>query len=125
MFSFADKLIISMIPTLFNLLIKEHDKAEHDDEWDISKAASNCLSLLAACCKELVVPPLIRFIEKNLLTTDLVHWNQKEAAITAFGSILNGPPKIKMKPLIEQVSGTPSTEYANLNDTAARFYLLF
>ncbi|CAO0794425.1 unnamed protein product [Mucor circinelloides] len=106
MFSFADKLIISMIPTLFNLLIKEHDKAEHDDEWDIPKAASNCLSLLAACCKELVVPPLIRFIEKNLLTTDHVHWNQKEAAITAFGSILNGPSKIKMKPLIEQILST-------------------
>ena len=118
MFSFADKLIISMIPTLFNLLIKEHDKVEHDDEWDIPKAASNCLSLLASCCKELVVPPLIRF-------TDHVHWNQKEAAITAFGSILNGPSKIKMKPLIEQVSGTLFTEYANLNDTAARFYPLF
>lgn len=125
MFSFADKVIISMIPTLFNLLIKEHDKVEHDDEWDIPKAASNCLSLLASCCKELVVPPLIRFIEKNLLTTDHVHWNQKEAAINAFGSILNGPSKIKMKPLIEQVSGTLSTEYANLNDTAARFYPLF
>lgn len=104
MFSFADKSMISVTPTLFKLLIKEHGKLENDDEWDIPKAASHCLSLLASCCKELVVPPLIQFIEKNLLTTDHVNWTQKEAAIIAFGSILNGPSKIKMKPLIEQVS---------------------
>lgn len=104
MFSFADKSMISILPTLFKLLIKKHDKLEHDDEWDIPKAASHCLALLASCCKELVVPPLIRFIEKNLLTVEHVDWHQREAAIIAFGSILNGPSKIKMKPLIEQVS---------------------
>ncbi|KAL9537722.1 hypothetical protein MBANPS3_011526 [Mucor bainieri] len=106
MFSFADKSMISMMPTLFKLLIKEHVKPENDDEWDIPKAASNCLSLLASCCKDLVVPPLIRYIEQNLLTTDHVDWNQKEAAIIAFGSILNGPSKVKMKPLIEQILPT-------------------
>ncbi|GAN10385.1 karyopherin Kap95 [Mucor ambiguus] len=106
MFSFADKLMISIIPTLFKLMIKKHDKLEDDDEWDIPQAASNCLSLLASCCKELVVPPLIRLIDENLLTTNHVSWNQKEAAIIAFGSILNGPSKIKMKPPIEQILPT-------------------
>ncbi|OAD08852.1 hypothetical protein MUCCIDRAFT_76269 [Mucor lusitanicus CBS 277.49] len=106
MFSFADKSMISILPTLFKLLIKKHDKLEHDDEWDIPKAASHCLALLASCCKELVVPPLIRFIEKNLLTVEHVDWHQREAAIIAFGSILNGPSKIKMKPLIEQILPT-------------------
>lgn len=106
MFSFVDKLMVYILPTLLKLLIKDKDKVdklENEDEWDIPKSASNCLSLLASCCKELVVPQIIRFIEKNLLVSNQVNCNKKEAAIIAFGSILNGPSKSKMKPLVEQV----------------------
>lgn len=106
MFSFVDKLMIYTLPTLLKLLIKDKDmvdKLENEDEWDIPKSASNCLSLLASCCKELLVPQIIRFIEQNLLVSNQIDWNQKEAAIIAFGSILNGPSKSKMKPLVEQV----------------------
>ncbi|CEP08957.1 hypothetical protein [Parasitella parasitica] len=109
MFAFADKFIMYILPTLLELLIKDKQRAdilESDEDWDIHKSASHCLSLVACCCKELIIPRLIQFIKKNLLCSEQTDWNQKEAAIIAFGSILDGPSRVKMKLLVDQILPT-------------------
>lgn len=53
----------------------------------------------------MVVPQTIEFISHNLLVSShqKLTWNQKEAAIVAFGSIIEGPCKYKTIPLVNQV----------------------
>lgn len=109
LYSFADQFITYILPSIFTLIKKNSDEEyerDIDDEWNISKAAANCLSLFASCSKELVVPQTIEFISKNLLVSpaDSLVWNQKEAAIIAFGSIIEGPCKHKTQPLVNQVT---------------------
>lgn len=105
MYSFSDQTVTYILPSLFILLVKDNtDEYEQDvdDEWNISNAASHCLSLFALCCKELVVPQTIEFIANNLFASNNV-WNQKEAAIIAFGCIIQGPCKYKTEQLVNQV----------------------
>jgi importin subunit beta-1 len=108
LYLFADQSITYILPSIFTLLIKnkdeEYEQDIDDDYSNISKSASNCLSLFASCSKELVVPQTIEFISYNLLVANSsLVWNQKEAAIIAFGSMMEGPCKYKTQPLVNQV----------------------
>ena len=77
-----------------------HDDEDEDagDEWTPAMAAATCLSLYAACVRDdlLRLPALLRFIEENLASVD---WHFREAAVMAFGSILEGPKEELLQPL--------------------------
>jgi importin subunit beta-1 len=109
--SFADQSIAYVLPNLLPLLIKDRNqeyKYDDDEECTIPTLAAHCLSLFALCSRELVLPETIKFLQSNLLVENtiesLVLWNQKEASIMAFGSIIQGPCPLKTKPLVDQVS---------------------
>jgi importin subunit beta-1 len=46
-----------------------------------------------------IVPIVIPFIEANIKQSD---WRQREAAVMAFGSILEGPDPAALSPLVDQ-----------------------
>lgn len=111
-YHFADQFVSYVLPNILNALIKTREDlitlAEEDDqEWNVVNASAFCLSQFALLCKESIVPQTIEFIEKKLLLPEelqpLILWNEVEAAVTAFGCILQGPCKFKTKPLVEQV----------------------
>lgn len=62
-------------------------------------AAGTCLTLLAQTVADAIVPDVIRFIETNIKAPD---WHQREAAVMAFGSILDGPDPAVLTPLVVQ-----------------------
>jgi importin subunit beta-1 len=62
-------------------------------------AAGTCLSLLASAVQDLIVRPVIPFIESNIRSED---WHAREAAVMAFGSILDGPDPSVLAPLVNQ-----------------------
>ncbi len=62
-------------------------------------AAGTCLSLLARATGDLIVQPTIPFIESNIQSPD---WHAREAAVLAFGSILDGPDPNSLTPLVDQ-----------------------
>lgn len=62
-------------------------------------AAGTCLSLLARAVGDIIVPPVIPFIESNIKAQD---WHQREAAVMAFGSILDGPEPMALETLVNQ-----------------------
>jgi len=80
------------------LLTKQQDDAD-DDEWNISMAASTCLSLLAMAVQDAIVPAVIPFIEAHIKTDN---WHFREAAVMAFGSILDGPDPSVLSSLANQ-----------------------
>lgn len=64
-------------------------------------AAATCLSLLAQCVGNMVITPVVPFIETNIQNEN---WRNREAAVMAFGSIMDGPDPTVLTPLVDQVS---------------------
>lgn len=86
------------MPVLLQLLTHQEEDAD-EDEWNVSMAAGTCLGLLAQAVSDNIVPAVIPFIEGNIRAQD---WHHREAAVMAFGSILDGPDPAVLTPLIHQ-----------------------
>ncbi|KAJ1971490.1 karyopherin Kap95 [Dimargaris xerosporica] len=95
---FARMALPQILPVLLHLLTKQDEDAD-EDEWNVSMAAATCVSLLAQCVEDAIVPPVIPFVEGNIRNED---WHHREAAVMAFGSILEGPEPAVLAPLVTQ-----------------------
>uniref|UniRef100_A0A670Z681 Importin N-terminal domain-containing protein n=1 Tax=Pseudonaja textilis TaxID=8673 RepID=A0A670Z681_PSETE len=76
---------------------------DDDDDWNPCKAAGVCLMLLATCCEDDIVPHVLPFIKEHIKNPD---WRYRDAAVMAFGCILEGPEPSKLKPLVIQAMPT-------------------
>jgi importin subunit beta-1 len=87
-----------LVPILMQSLTKQE---EHDDEddWNPCKAAGVCLMLMATCCEDNIVQHVLPFVNQNIQQPD---WRYREAAVMAFGSILEGPDPNSLQPIVEQ-----------------------
>lgn len=97
-FNFALIAINDVLPVLLQLLKRQNDDAE-DDDWSVAMAAAACLQLFAQDTTNYVVQPTLQFVEQNITSAN---WREKEAAVMAFGSILDGPDKDQLSNLIGQ-----------------------
>ena len=87
-----------ILPVLLFLLTKQEED-EDEDEWNVSMAAATCLNLFAQCVGDSIVGPIVPFVESNISNED---WRYREAAVMAFGSILDGPTPDLLIPLVDQ-----------------------
>ncbi|KAJ4291909.1 karyopherin Kap95 [Kalmusia sp. IMI 367209] len=97
-FNFARVATQEVVPVLLELLAKQDEDAD-DNEYNISRAAYQCLQLWAQCVGSGVVPPVLQFVEKNLRSDD---WHYRDAAVSAFGAIVDGPEENILEPLVKQ-----------------------
>jgi importin subunit beta-1 len=97
-YNFALIAIPDVLPVLLNLLTKQNEDFE-DDTWSVAMAAAACLQLFAQNATNYVVQPTLQFVEANLSSPN---WRNREAAVMAFGSILDGPDRNELKNLITQ-----------------------
>lgn len=97
-FEFAQSALGEVLPTLLSLLTKQDEYADEDD-WNVSMAAGACLQLYAQDTGNSVVVPTLKFVEENISSQD---WKHREAAVMAFGSILDGPDHQQLNSLIGQ-----------------------
>ncbi|KAJ2909493.1 karyopherin Kap95 [Coemansia aciculifera] len=97
-FNFAKSSLNLVMPTLLFLLTRQDEDAD-EDEWNVSMAAATCLSLLAQTVGNDIVNFVIPFVEQHITNSD---WHFREAAIMAFGSILEGPDSAMLAPLVTQ-----------------------
>jgi importin subunit beta-1 len=95
---FARAALSQVIPLLLWLLTRQDEDAD-EDEWNPSMAAATCLSLFAQTVRDEIVPPVVPFVESNIRNQD---WHNREAAVMAFGSILDGPSSEVLQPLVSQ-----------------------
>ncbi|XP_076054575.1 importin subunit beta Fs(2)Ket isoform X2 [Oratosquilla oratoria] len=91
-----------LVPVLMVTLSKQ-DEGDDDDEWNPCKAAGVCVMLLATCTEDDIVPHVLPFVKDNIKHQN---WRLRDAAIMAFGSILEGPDPMILKPLVEQAMPT-------------------
>jgi importin subunit beta-1 len=86
------------VPTLLTLLCKQDEDAA-DEEYNISRAAYQCLQLFAQSVGGEVIPIVLQFVEANLRVQD---WQKRDAAVSAFGAIMEGPDEKVLEPLVKQ-----------------------
>ncbi|KAI9277599.1 armadillo-type protein [Sporodiniella umbellata] len=99
---FAELALPEILPNLLWILTKQEEDYDEDD-WSVSMSAATCLSLLAQCVGNLVITQVVPFIETNIQDED---WRKREAAVMAFGSILEGPDANVLTPLVDQALPT-------------------
>ncbi|KAJ2873682.1 karyopherin Kap95 [Coemansia aciculifera] len=97
-YQFAKSSLGLVMPTLLFLLTRQDEDAD-EDEWNVSMAAATCLSLLAQTVGNDIVSFVIPFVEQHIRNPD---WHYREAAVMAFGSILDGPDANVLNPLVTQ-----------------------
>lgn len=86
-YRFASSALKEITPVLLWLLTKK-DEDEDEDEWNIAMAAATCIQLLANVCRDEIVGQVIQFVESHIKHQD---WHFRDAAVMAFGSIMEGP----------------------------------
>lgn len=100
--------------------LAKQDDNDDDDEWIPSKAAGVCIMFLAQCCGDAIVDAILPFITQHF---NNINWHYREAAIMAFGSIMEGPSKENLMRLVEQAISslilTLSDNHLAVKDTAA------
>ena len=75
------------------------EESDDDDDWNPCKAAGVCLMLLANCAENHIIPHVFPFVNENIKHAN---WRHREAAVMAFGSMLEGPDVPSIKPIAEQ-----------------------
>jgi importin subunit beta-1 len=119
-YNFARVATNEVVPVLLNLLTKVDEDAT-DDEYNISKAAYQCLQLYAQAVGATIISPVLQFVEANLRHDD---WHHRDAAVSAFGAIMFGPDEKVLEPLIKQalpilITMTTSDSSVHVQDSTA------
>lgn len=84
-------------------LLTQQEEDEDEEDWTKAMAAASCLELLAQNVGDPVVPTVVQFVESKIRSDQ---WNQREAAVMAFGAVLEGPDSTVLGPLVNQALGT-------------------
>ena len=99
--NFARTALAEIAPVLLNLL-KTQDEDDTEDDWTRAMSAATCIGLLSQTVGDDIVNAVIPYVEGNIRSTD---WHDREAAVMAFGSIMDGPELRTLAPLVNQILG--------------------
>ncbi|KAJ5088680.1 Armadillo-like helical [Penicillium angulare] len=97
-FGFARVATREVVPVLLQTMCRQDEDAT-DDEYNVSRAAYQALQLYAQCVQGDVIQPVVSFVEENIRNED---WHRRDAAVAAFGAIMDGPEPHVLEPLIKQ-----------------------
>ncbi|EER10761.1 importin/karyopherin, putative [Perkinsus marinus ATCC 50983] len=96
------------------------DEEDDDDTWSAGMAAGTCLSLVAQVVGDDCVEPVLVFVNNNFGAPD---WHHREAAILAYGSIMDGPSTAKLGPPVQaslpHIVAALNDQSVAVRDTAA------
>lgn len=97
-YNFARVAANEVVPVLLTLLTKQDEDAT-DDEYNLSRAAYQCLSLYAQAVGSTILTPVLQFVESNLRHED---WHHRDAAVSAFGAVMEGPEEKVLDPIVKR-----------------------
>lgn len=110
-----------LCPLLTDTLLKQDEDVEIDDDvWNISMSGATCLTLVASCAEDAIVPFIMPFVQSNIQSPE---WRNREAATMAFSSILEGPSSASIGNYVNQaipvLLGALSDQNDLVKDTTA------
>lgn len=119
LFNFARIASREVIPVVLELLAQQDEDAG-DEDYNISRAAYQCLQLFAQTIAGDITPLVLGFVEQNLRNED---WHYRDAAVSAFGAIMEGPDEKVLDPLVKQalsvLIGMMDDSVVQVKDSAA------
>lgn len=80
-------------------LLTKQDEDSGDEDYNVSRAAYQCLQLFSQAIGSEIIGSVLQFVEQNLRDAD---WHKRDAAISAFGAIMEGPEAAILQPLVKQ-----------------------
>ncbi|EGV60888.1 karyopherin Kap95 [Yamadazyma tenuis] len=86
-YNFALIALNEVYPTLLTLLTRQNEDPE-DDDWSVAMAAGACVQLFAQNTGNYIIESTLNFVDSNIGSEN---WREREAAMMAFGSVLDGP----------------------------------
>lgn len=89
-----------LVVPIFESLKKQEDDPLDDSSWNTATAAGSCLELLAQAAPDKILNLVMPFVRNNI--GDGANWRSREAAILAFGAVLEGPPQMDVKRLVSE-----------------------
>ena len=96
-FNFAKTALMEVLPVILSLLFRQDQ--DDDDDWTVSNSAAAAITLFAQIAENAVLGPVLQFVETNIRGES---WNTREAAVMAFGSVMDGPEPSTLQPLVAQ-----------------------
>ncbi|KAJ3220339.1 karyopherin beta [Dinochytrium kinnereticum] len=96
---FARSVCKQLVDVLVYLLTKK-DENDDEDEYNVPMSAATCLSYLAGAVSNDILSLIVPWITKHLMEDD---WHYREAAVMAFGSILDGITPDALRALVQMV----------------------
>lgn len=109
-----------LVPALLECALLRQDEDADTDTWNLAAAGAVCLALVAQTVSDEVIAPVLQFFEQSIMQAD---WRRREAAIMAFGQIVDGP-KLKtlapyVKPAVPALIDRLRDDHTLVKDTAA------
>ncbi len=87
-----------LAPPLMDTLTKQDEDPESED-WNAQKAAACCLRVIASLVRDDMVQWVMPFVMANISHQN---WRPREAAVLAFGCVLDGPSTACLTGIINQ-----------------------
>ena len=97
-FGFARVAAREVLPVILQLMAQQDEDAA-DEDYNVSRAAYQCLQLYSQTIAGDIVQTVIGFVEMNLRHAN---WHFRDAAVSAFGAIMEGPDEKMLHPLVRQ-----------------------
>ncbi|AFZ80545.1 importin beta-1, putative [Theileria equi strain WA] len=91
-----------LLPKILHTMTLHTYEELDNDTWTLPMAAGICLSLCAQTVKNDIVYAVLTFVEQNFQRKE---WNCREAAVLAYGYIMDGPDSENLKELVERSFG--------------------
>lgn len=95
--AFVSHALAHLCPALFQCLTQQEDDCHEENAWNRATAAGSCLELLAQAAPARILEYVVPFVRDNVAGAD---WRAREAAVLAFGSVLDGPPQAQLAPVV-------------------------
>lgn len=118
-FRFVPNALPQLVPVILSQLPQTQDMPPDADEWNVQMAAGVCLGVLSSAAGDAIVGVVMPFVRQHITSEQ---WQMREAAVLAFGYILDGPDTTQLAhlgklalPILLQYIDDPS---ATVKDTA-------
>ena len=93
---------VVLLPVLFEAMTTQGAYSEHEselEEWTLAMAAGTCVTLCAQVLQDDILESALEFVNANFADRD---WKRREAAVLAYGSVMEGPSSQRLEPLVQQ-----------------------
>ena len=91
----------TLVPLLLESMAKQEEEEDEDEEdtgcWTLSMAAASCLESVAIIVKDQVMDYVLPFVQLHFNSPN---WNNRDAALQAFGCVIGGTSADRMAPIV-------------------------